>query len=262
MKPSLPVSSESPSSNSYQAPRNVLRRITYSQEPARWHPHRFACRLNSALIVITRSGRQSPSPTWNGDYFLQDVKIVRECCWKVLAEVTLERKQSVFRSSLTSAPAYPGLHLSRAFHHAHHRMIYDRFRFNSTKEGGSPTKWLCTGLDGLSRRRTIHIKKAGPRMSVAPPLSQGTGSVVCGVPVPILKPGQSPRRRAPVPNDYGATVTLKLLIVPGPVASVTFTANVLVVPAWVSPGVQVTLPVNELMAIGTCDVPVGVKTRE
>ena len=90
-------------------------------------------------------------------------------------------------------------------------------------------------------------KKAGPRMSVAPPLSQGTGSVVCG---------------APVPNDYGATVTLKLLIVPGPVTSVTFTANVLVVPAWVSPGVQVTLPVNGLMAIGTCDVPVGVKTRE
>ena len=140
MKPSLPVSSESPSSNIYQAPRNVLRRITYSQEPARWHPHRFACRLNSALIVITRSGRQSPSPTWNGDYFLQDVKIVRRCCWKVLAEVTLERKQSVFRSSLTSAPAYPGLHLSRAFHrahHAHHKMIYDRFRFNSTK-GGAP----------------------------------------------------------------------------------------------------------------------------
>ena len=66
---------------------------------------------------------------------------------------------------------------------------------------------------------------------------------------PLLKLGQAPTRRAPVPNAYGATVTLKVLVTVAPAASVTRNWKNLG-PTWPADGVQVNRPVVGLMVVG------------
>jgi len=115
-------------------------------------------------------------------------------------------------------------------------------RESGTMRGGLGKKGQTPPLTS----EPVPTKKRG-HVSVAPPVH---------LPYCLLlpsKPGQAPpkvsRRGEPVPNAYGTTFTLNVLVEVAPAASVTRNWNALA-PSCPTVGVQVNRPVKGLMAVG------------